>query len=78
MQIRLACLKKVCQLYLRVHMLPDLGVKLIYLFEELVRLNLFDDKTSQSVEVANALYNQINHDKPQTFRKKNELPIRPV
>ena len=43
-----------------------------YLVEEPVPLSLFDDDTSQSVKakVAEALNQQINQEKPKTFRKK--------
>ena len=51
-----------------------------YLVEELVPLSLFDDGTSRSVKakVAEALNQQINQERPKTFRKKNEIPKRPV
>ena len=43
-----------------------------YLVEELVPLSLFDDGTSRSVKakVAEALNQQINQERPKTFRKK--------
>ena len=51
-----------------------------YLVEELVPLSLFDDDSSQLVKAKldEGLNQQINQEKPKTFREKNEIPKCPV